>query len=78
MRRGGSEEAAGNRSQRRFNAFLSLRLYLTCNHIHLLIKDTGNNIIAESMQLVPARVLALISASEAYFGSWAKPKRGWN
>jgi len=25
---------------------------VTCNHIHLLVKDTGANVIAESMQLV--------------------------
>ena len=24
---------------------------ITCNHIHLLVKDTGANVIAESMQL---------------------------
>ena len=25
---------------------------VTCNHFHLLVKDTGANVIAESMQLV--------------------------
>jgi hypothetical protein len=54
--------------QRRFNAFLSLKLYLTCNHIHLLIKDTGNNIIAESMQLVPTRVPGADKRSRSLFG----------
>ena len=28
---------------------------VTCNHIHLLVKDTGANVIAESMQLVAGR-----------------------
>ncbi len=28
---------------------------VTCNHIHLLVKDTGPNVIAESMQLVAGR-----------------------
>ena len=63
------EEAAGNRSQRRFNAFLSLKLYLTCNRIHLLIKDSGNNIIAESMQLIAGRT------GQEY--NQRKGKQGW-
>jgi putative transposase len=25
---------------------------VTCNHVHLLVKDTGSNIIADSMQLI--------------------------
>jgi len=28
---------------------------VTCNHIHLLIKDTGSNVVAESMQLIAGR-----------------------
>jgi hypothetical protein len=28
---------------------------VTCNHIHLLVKDTGANVIAESMQLIAGR-----------------------
>jgi REP element-mobilizing transposase RayT len=28
---------------------------VTCNHIHLLVKDTGPNVIAESMQLIAGR-----------------------
>jgi len=28
---------------------------LTSNHIHLLVKDTGSNVIAESMQLIAGR-----------------------
>ena len=27
-----------------------------CNHIHLLIKDTGPNVIAESMQFIAGRI----------------------
>jgi len=27
---------------------------VTCNHIHLLVKDTGPNVIAQSMQLIAA------------------------
>jgi putative transposase len=28
---------------------------VTSNHIHLLIKDTGGNVIAQSMQLIAGR-----------------------
>jgi len=28
---------------------------VTCNHVHLLIKDTGPNVIACSMQLIAGR-----------------------
>jgi REP element-mobilizing transposase RayT len=28
---------------------------ITCNHVHLLLKDTGSNVIAESMQLIAGR-----------------------
>jgi putative transposase len=28
---------------------------VTSNHVHLLVKDTGSNVIAESMQLVAGR-----------------------
>jgi putative transposase len=28
---------------------------VTSNHIHLLIKDTGSNVIAQSMQLIAGR-----------------------
>jgi len=31
------------------------RCIVTSNHVHLLIKDTGSNIIAESMQLIAGR-----------------------
>jgi hypothetical protein len=28
---------------------------ITSNHVHLLIKDTGPNVIADSMQLIAGR-----------------------
>ena len=35
---------------------LSVLSYIvTCNHVHLLIKDTGSNVIADSMQLIAGR-----------------------
>ena len=38
---------------------------VTSNHIHLLVKDTGANVIAESMQLIAGRTR----------GSWFKSSR---
>jgi putative transposase len=35
--------------------FACLYYIVTSNHIHLLIKDTGANVIAESMQLIAGR-----------------------
>jgi putative transposase len=32
-----------------------LNYIVTCNHIHLLVKDTGPGVIAESMQLIAGR-----------------------
>jgi putative transposase len=32
-----------------------LNYIVTCNHVHLLIKDTGSNVIADSMQLIAGR-----------------------
>lgn len=32
-----------------------LNYVVTSNHIHLLVKDTGAKVIAESMQLIPGR-----------------------
>jgi putative transposase len=32
-----------------------LNYVVTFNHIHLLIKDTGSNVIAQSMQLIAGR-----------------------
>jgi putative transposase len=29
---------------------------VTSNHVHLLLKDTGANVIADSMQLIAGRV----------------------
>jgi putative transposase len=32
-----------------------LNYIVTCNHVHLLIKDSGSNVIADSMQLIAGR-----------------------
>jgi REP element-mobilizing transposase RayT len=32
-----------------------LNCVVTCNHIHLLVKDTGRDVIAQSMQLIAGR-----------------------
>jgi len=32
-----------------------LNYMVTSNHIHLLVKDTGSNVIAQSMQLIAGR-----------------------
>src|SRR5918992_3877858 len=32
-----------------------LNYMVTSNHVHLLVKDTGNNVIAQSMQLIAGR-----------------------
>jgi REP element-mobilizing transposase RayT len=32
-----------------------LNYMVTCNHIHLLVKDTGSNVIAQSIQLIAGR-----------------------
>jgi putative transposase len=46
--------ALGIRSQKHFG--LSVLDYMvTCNHVHLLIKDTGPNVMARSMQLIAGR-----------------------
>ena len=34
---------------------LSVLNYITCNHVHLLVRDTGRNVIANSMQLIAGR-----------------------
>jgi hypothetical protein len=38
-------------AKRRF-ALSVLNYMVTCNHIHLLVKDTGGDVIAKSMQLI--------------------------
>ena len=42
---------------RRRSAFVlcGLDYVVTSNHVHLLVKDTGPNVIAESMQLIAGR-----------------------
>jgi len=32
-----------------------LNYVVTSNHVHLMVKDTGANVIAESMQLIAGR-----------------------
>src|SRR5262249_16439243 len=32
-----------------------LNYIVTCNHVHLLVRDTGPNVIANSMQLIAGR-----------------------
>ena len=32
-----------------------LNYIVTCNHVHLLVRDTGANVIADSMQLIAGR-----------------------
>ena len=42
------------RGEKRFGLSV-LNYNITCNHVHLLIKDTGSNVIANSMQLIAGR-----------------------
>jgi putative transposase len=41
-------------AKKRFGLFV-LDYMVTSNHIHLLVKDTGENVIAQSMQLIAGR-----------------------
>jgi hypothetical protein len=44
---------------------------VTCNHVHLLIKDTGPNVIARSMQLMlaaPVKNITSAKGGTARFG----------
>jgi len=41
-------------AKKRFG-FSVLDYLMTSNHIHLLVKDTGSNVIAQSMQLIAGR-----------------------
>jgi putative transposase len=43
-----------SRSLKRFGLCV-LNYMVTSNHVHLLVKDTGSNVIAESMQLIAGR-----------------------
>ena len=42
-----------------------LHYMITSNHVHLLIKDTGPNVIADSMQLIAGRTKNTMSAKTA-------------
>ena len=46
---------AGTRRRRSGVGLCVLNYMVTSNHIHLLVKDTGSNVIAESMQLIAGR-----------------------
>jgi putative transposase len=55
-----------------------LNYMITCNHIHLLVKDTGSNVIAESMQLIAGRIAQEYNqrkAGRARFGKIAIMQR---
>ena len=41
-------------AKKRFR-LVGLDYVVTSNHVHLLVKDTGPNVIAESMQLIAGR-----------------------
>jgi REP-associated tyrosine transposase len=41
-------------AKKRFGLYV-LDYIVTSNHVHLLVKDTGSNVIAESMQLIAGR-----------------------
>jgi hypothetical protein len=46
--------ALGVRSQKALRSF-GADYMVTSNHVHLLIKDTGSNVIAGSIQLIAGR-----------------------
>jgi len=43
---------------------------VTSNHVHLLIKDTGSNVIAESMQLIAGRTAQEYNERKARHGAF--------
>jgi len=43
---------------------------VTCNHVHLLIKDTGPNVIAASMQLIAGRTGQEYNARKGRHGAF--------
>ena len=48
----------------------------TCNHIHLLVRDTGPNVIAGSMQLIAARISraeTLVLHAVGHSAYWEQP-----
>jgi putative transposase len=70
----------GNRDRRRYLHWffeakkrfgLSVLNYMvTCNHVHLLVKDTGSKVIAESMQLIPGRTAQEYNQRKAKQGAF--------
>ena len=49
-----------------------LNYIVTSNHIHLLVKDTGPNVIADSVQLMPAARSRIQSAQKRSHGAFWK------
>ena len=47
-----------------------LNYIVTCNHVHLLIKDTGSNVIADSMQLIAGRAGQEYNQRKAHHGAF--------
>ena len=47
-----------------------LNYIVTCNHVHLLIKDTGSNVIADSMQLIAGRTGQQYNQRKARHGAF--------
>jgi putative transposase len=51
---------------------------VTSNHVHLLIKDTGSNVIAESMQLIAGRTAQEYNERKARHGAfWEELSISW-
>jgi putative transposase len=48
---------------------------VTSNHIHLLVKDTGTNVVADSMQLIAGRSAQESNQRKARHGAFWKRVR---
>jgi hypothetical protein len=51
-----------------------LNYVVTCNHIHLLVKDTGRNVIAQSMQLIAGRTAQEYNQRKARGGAFREDR----
>ena len=47
-----------------------LNYMLTSNHVHLLVKDTGGDVIAQSMQLIAGRTAQEYNRRKHYHGAF--------
>ena len=47
-----------------------LNYIVTCNHVHLLVRDTGSNIIADSIQLIAGRTAQEYNQRKACHGAF--------